>query len=342
MTRILQVIAGAHHGGAETFFVDLVTALHGSGVEQRVVMRRNPARAEILRQAGIEPVELAFGGLFDLGTRRAIKREIAAWKPDIVQSWMNRATRHCPRGEFIHVGWLGGYYKPRNYRRCDHVVGVTPGIVDHLKTNGGWPDDRAHFLPTLAVDEPAVPLARSTFDTPEDAALLLALGRLHWKKAFDVLLKAVAEVEEVNLWIAGDGPLEDDLKRLCRELGLDGRVRFLGWRDDREAMLKAADICIMPSRYEPFGTVMVEAWAQKVPVITTSCAGPLEFIKHDKNGLLVPIDDVAALAQAIRRLMTDKEVFARLAEGGHADYQAQFSKPRVVELWREFLAGIVS
>lgn len=335
------MIAGAEHGGAEIFFVDLVTALHAAGIEQRVVIRRNRARAGILRQAGIDPVELAFGGMFDFHTRRALKREIAAWQPDIVQTWMNRATKHCPRGDFIHVGWLGGYYKPNNYRHCDHVVGVTPGIVDHLKKNGGWPDDRAHFLPTLAVDEPVEPLARAVFDTPDDAPLLLALGRLHWKKAFDVLLKALAEVPDAYLWIAGEGPLGDELKGLSRELGLEPRVRFLGWRDDREAMLKAADICIMPSRYEPFGTVMVEAWAQRVPVITTACAGPMEFIKHDDNGLVVPIDDVAALAQAIQRLMTDGELFARLAEGGHAAYLAQFSKARVVELWREFMSGVV-
>ena len=79
--RLLQAIAGARHGGAETFFVRLAAALQQAGENQRVLIRRDPCRAQRLRDAGVTVVELGFGGVFDLTTRRAIRREIERWRP---------------------------------------------------------------------------------------------------------------------------------------------------------------------------------------------------------------------------------------------------------------------
>ena len=338
--RVLQAIAGADVGGAETYFVDLMKGLHESGLELEVVIRQNAKRAAALREAGIDPIELTFGGYFDFITRGALTLEISAFKPDVVQTWMSRATRHMPRGSFVHVGWLGGYYKPRNFRHCHHVVGVTPGIVSHLRQKGGWPEERSHYIPTLAVCEPADPLDRAEFETPDDAPLLIALGRLHVQKGYDILLKAVAEVPEAYLWIAGEGPLRGMFERLSDKLGLAPRVRFLGWRSDREAMLKTADICVMPSRYDSFGNVMVEAWAQDRPVIAAAAAGPRGRIEDGKNGLLVPIEDVGALADAIRRLIGDGALRTRIAAAGREIYQGEYTKEAVVARYLEFFAKL--
>src|SRR5580692_6582886 len=100
MTRLLQAMAGARHGGAETFFVRLAGALERAGQEQRVMIRRNAARAGELRAAGVAVAEAAFGGRLDFATGRAFRREVASWRPDLVLSWMSRATRFCPRGDF--------------------------------------------------------------------------------------------------------------------------------------------------------------------------------------------------------------------------------------------------
>ena len=132
--------------------------------------------------------------------------------------------------------------------------------------------------------------------------MLLALSRLHEKKGLDVLLRALAELPGCVAWIAGDGPLEADLKALAARLGVADRVRFLGWRSDRGALLKAADICVLPSRWEPFGTVMLEAWAAGTPLVAAASQGPSALIEDGGNGLLVPVDDAPALAAAIRRL----------------------------------------
>jgi len=124
--RVLQAIAGARHGGAETFFVSLVLALHAAGLDQRVVMRRNAERGARLRAAGIEPVELRFGGRFDLRTPRRLAREAADYRADVVVTWMSRASYLFPRGDYVLVGRLGGYYGLKYFRKCDHLLGITP------------------------------------------------------------------------------------------------------------------------------------------------------------------------------------------------------------------------
>src|ERR1700740_1862114 len=91
--RLLQAMAGAQHGGAETFFLRLATALQRAGELQRVLIRGNPARTQVLRNNGVAVPELAFGGAFDLASRLGFRREIAAWRPNIVLTWMSRATR---------------------------------------------------------------------------------------------------------------------------------------------------------------------------------------------------------------------------------------------------------
>ncbi len=337
--RILQVMAGASQGGAETYFVDLVLALQRAGVSQRVAIRTNPARAQVLKSGGIEPVELKFGGI-DFATRRRLAGLIREFQPDVVQTWMNRATRHCPSGDFVHVGWLGGYYDPKYFRRCDHVVAVTPDIVEHLRSEGGWVGTNSHSLPTFAPNVPAPPVPRATFNTPDDVPLFLALGRLHAKKAFDVLLLALAQVPTAYLWIAGEGPLQAELENQMAALGLGDRVRFLGWRTDREALLAAADVCVMPSRYEPFGTVMIEAWAAKTPLIVAAAAGPKGLVTPDVDAILVPVDDVDALGHAMRRLIAEPEFGRALVSGGYAHYRGQFTEAAVVKQYMNFYASI--
>jgi len=133
-------------------------------------------------------------------------------------------------------------------------------------------------------------------------------------------------VPQAYLWIAGDGPLERQLKQLCTSLGLDPRVRFLGWRNDRSALLKATDICVFPSRYEPFGTVIVDAWAAATPLIAAKAVGPKAYVTHEENGLLVEIDDVDGLAAAINLLIGNQELREKIVAGGTRSFTEQFTK----------------
>ncbi|MEM7225265.1 MAG: glycosyltransferase [Pseudomonadota bacterium] len=328
--RILQVIAGADQGGAETFFVSLVLALQRAGLDQQVVMRHNPGRAAPLRAAGLEPVECRFGQWFDWHTKATLKRAVADFRPDIALTWMNRASKYMPAGNFLKLARLGGYYDLKYYRACDHLFCNTKGIVAHV-VNHGWPAARAHYMPNFASIEPAPPVPRDGLDTPADAPLLLAMGRLHRAKAFDTLLRALASEPRAYLWLAGEGPLRDELEALAHELGVMPRVRFLGWRDDRAALIGAADICLVPSRYEPLGNVCLEAWAAGRPLVAAASAGPSELITDGADGLLVPIDDAAALAQAITRVIDGPGLPERLVAGGARRYEEGFSETACVK-----------
>ena len=334
-------MAGAATGGAETYFADMVTALARAGLRQQATIRHEPARARTLAAAGVPVDQYQFGGLLDFSTKRALRRAFAAEPPTIVQTWMSRATQHTPRGTFVHVGWLGGYYAPRTFRHCQHVVAVTPDIVRHLR-DGGFPADRSHYIPTFATAQPATPVSRASLTTPEGVPLLLALGRLHPKKGFDVLLHALTQVPAAFLWIAGDGELDAELRALAARLGVADRVRFLGWRNDREALLAACDVCVMPSRYEPFGTVMIEAWAAQRPLVVAAAAGPRGLVRDGVDALLVPIDDADALTAAIRRVLESRDLAMTLAGAGFAVYQQRYTEAAVVQQYLDFYRRIAA
>jgi glycosyltransferase involved in cell wall biosynthesis len=344
--RLLQAIAGARHGGAEIFFLRLATALQRAGETQRVLIRRDPARARSLREAGVAVVELAFGGLLDWATRLGFRREVAEWRPDIVLTWMSRATRLCPRGDFVHVARLGGYYDLKHYRHCDHLIGNTRTIVDYSIAKG-WPRERIDYLPNFVPDAGvrAAPSNETGGWRPE-APLALALGRLHPNKGFDLLLEALAIAQEVHLWIAGDGPLRVKLERLASQLGVGERVRFLGWRDDVPALLARADLLVCPSLHEPLGNVVIEAWSAGLPVVATASDGPAGLIEDGESGILVPLPGdpgggPQALAHAIRHLCEDVKLRAMLGKGGRKAYEAEFTEEAVVARYREFFDRVV-
>lgn len=341
--RLLQAIAGGDHGGAEAFFVRLAGALARAGVAQQLLVRRGRPWVARLREQGLAPIELPFGGALDLATGRRFAREIAAFRPDVVLTWMNRATRFCPRSTaarpFVHVARLGGYYDLKYYRACDHLIGNTADIVRYIRERG-WPAKRAHHLPNFvdATPQPAVP--RATLRTPDDAPLIVALGRLHENKAFDVLLRALANLPDAHAWIAGEGPLRGELEGLAARLGVAPRVRFLGWRDDVGALLASADVFVCPSRIEPLGNVVIEAWAHGAPVVATASAGPGALVVPGETGLLVPIDDAEALATSIRTLLDNPQLARRLAEAGRAAYKAGYTEPAVVRRYLDFFRAV--
>ncbi|MDA1099090.1 MAG: glycosyltransferase [Proteobacteria bacterium] len=335
--RVMQCMAGAKHGGAEAFFTRMVLALHRAGLDQRVVLRPEPVREKLLADGGIAAFPLAFGGKLDLSTRLGLRRELARFKPDVVLSWMSRAATFCPKpaGRFIHCGRLGGYYDLKYYRTCDHLIGNTEGIVNYL-IEQGWPANRAHYLPNFVAPATEEPMPRQALSTPDDAAVVLALGRLHPNKAFDILIQAMRRLPDVYLWLAGDGPLEAVLRQQAVHFGVAPRIRFLGWREDPGALYAGADLVVCPSRIEPLGNVVLEAWARRKPIVAAAADGPSTLIRDGENGLLVPVDDVEALAAGINQVLANREAAQTMAEAAFADYMAEYSETVVVQRYLDF------
>ncbi len=127
------------------------------------------------------------------------------------------------------------------------------------------------------------------------------------------------------------------LLRLARELGVADRLLLLGWRTDTGALLAACDVLVCPSRVEPLGNIVLEAFAAARPVVATAVAGPLELIDPGRTGLLVPPNEPARLAAAIRSVIDDRDLASRLAAAGRAEWAAQHAEAPVVRRWREAL-----
>ncbi len=134
--------------------------------------------------------------------------------------------------------------------------------------------------------------------------------------------------------------MEGALRRLADELGVSRRVRFLGWREDRSALLKAADVCLVPSRYEPFGNVVVNAWAHEVPLVAAASQGPAFLVRDGEDGLKVPVDDPEALAAAVTALLSDQALAGRLRAAGAKRVADSFSEHAVVGQYRQLLSSI--
>lgn len=332
---VLHLLGTAGEGGAETYFVDLVTALSGAGQAQSAAIRANAHRQDALASAGVPTRVLRFGGPLDLFTTPMAGRFARAQGTRLALAWMNRAARHTPRGPWARIGRLGGYYNLKYYRDFDALVANTEDIADWIVAQG-WPAGRVRCIPNFAAPAPdARPVDRADLDTPADAPLLLAMGRLHEAKAHDVALEALARLHGAFLWIAGAGPEEGRLRALAEGLGISTRVRFLGWRTDASALYRTADVCLFPSRYEPLGNVVIQSWAHGLPVVAAASTGPAALIRDGEDGRLVPVDDPAALAEAARTLLDDPGARRRMASAGLARVAGEFSREAVVARWRE-------
>ena len=206
----------------------------------------------------------------------------------------------------------------------------------------GWEEDKIHYLPNFVGAKKAEPLSRQDFYTPDRAPLIVALGRLHENKAFDVLLEAISRVPNVYLWLAGEGPERANLEDLSQKIGIKPRVRFLGWREDTEALFATADLFVCPSRHEPLGNAVIEAWAQGVPVLAADSLGPGTLIKQGKTGLLVPINDAPALAKSLKLMVEDDDLRRELARNGQTAYDVSYTEQMVVGKYMAFFGKLMS
>jgi len=342
--RVLHVVAGAATGGAETFSLDAVTALAERGIEQKVLCRPHRQPLARLAEASVPHETLAFRPAARLvGGPAAIRRAATGWGADLVHAWMSRAASFVPAGMPCPViGWMGGYYNLKYFTTADYLIGVTPRIRDHIVEHGVAPQ-RAFVCHTFGTMPDAPGVSRASLGLPQDALLLLTLSRLHPKKGIDTAIRALLRLPNAHLCVAGDGPEEAKYETLARELGLSERVHFLGWRNDRKALLEVCDICLLPSRYEPFGTVIAEAWAMRRPLVAALADGARQYVRDNENGAVFPIDDETALAQRITQIADDPAFAARLVGQGYRDYERLFSRDividRLLDIYRTVIAA---
>ncbi|MGI9264094.1 MAG: glycosyltransferase, partial [Gammaproteobacteria bacterium] len=195
--------------------------------------------------------------------------------------------------------------------------------------------------------EPDCESFRKTFDLPDDAVVLGAVGQLIQRKGHRYLLEAMADPEgshqTTRLIVFGEGPLRPELEAQSVSLGLQDRVCFAGFRDDLDPMLACLDIVVHPALTEGLGVALLKAAAAGVPVVAFDAGGVREAVKHGQTGLLVPPKDVVALRDSISYLIDHRDKLEQFGTCGRERMQKEFSVDAMVEqhvtLYRKVCSG---
>lgn len=349
----LHVIGGRKLGGAERFYVRLANALAANNLP---VMAGVVEGGEIdaALSATIRRIHVPQIGVWDLWSRWLLRRAIRQHRPAIVLTYMGRATRlvHLSiGGPTVHIARLGGFYNLKGYRHAHAWVGNTLGICNYLIA-GGLPADRVfhigNFVDTPMIWQPeALTALRHEWKIPSDARVILGLGRLHPNKGFSDLLAAFARLPSqldnrpLRLVVVGDGPLRESLRFQAEELGITERVVWTGWQHDPAPWYQMAELFVCSSRHEPLGNVILEAWTNRTPVLSTAAQGPMELMEDGKDGLLAPIADAEALAQKIRAgLSLSRERRAEICAAGYAKISEQFSEKAIVNAYLQIFRAL--
>jgi glycosyltransferase involved in cell wall biosynthesis len=355
MLRSLHIIGSKQMGGADQFYVRLVQALDKTDHEAIAVNRADSPIAHALNKSGVEQVHLPLANKWDLISAWRIRNLVRRRQPNIVQTYMGRATRLTrlsPEGRTVHVARLGGYYKIRGYYEHAHAwVGNTRGVCDYL-IRSGLPARRVHLISNFVPEPQAADAAklaewRVRLQLPEEAMVLFTLGRFIAIKGFDDLLQAFARLPQsiddrpLHLVIAGDGPLRNALHKLGQNLGLLGRLHWAGWQSQPGTLFHLADLVVCPSRHETLGNVILESWSYAKPVLATTTPGALELIQHMENGWLAPRDDPIQLSAHLHRALTvSKSERQRLALAGQGSVLRNHSRDAVIQRYLELYSSL--
>jgi glycosyltransferase involved in cell wall biosynthesis len=211
------------------------------------------------------------------------------------------------------------------YRNADMVVPVARDVADDLTANHGARAERVRTIYNGIDLDGIHRMAKEKVDHPWfDGRLpvVIGIGRLTEQKGFDLLIKAFGDMRRglnVRLVILGEGEMRTDLERLLTGLGLEEQVALMGRQTNPYKYLARSSLFVLSSVGEALPTVLLEAMALGIPIVSTRCpSGPEELLECGRCGVLVPVGDRSALAAAMARVLQDQWLRAALAERGRA------------------------
>ena len=229
-----------------------------------------------------------------------------------------------------HQGWVDKHPQTHIHgverwitNRSDRVIACSHYMREQIADIFGVDEERVAVIPNgidpddlQPQDAAELTRLRAEFAAP-DEKLVLLIGRLVYEKGFQLALEAmprlIEEVPGTRFLVAGSGTHEDELRKQAEELGLMEHGTFLGWIGDDvlHSLYRIADLCVVPSIYEPFGLVALEAMASGCPCIVADTGGLREVVPHEEVGLRFRARDPEALAEMAIRVLTDDELGAQ-------------------------------
>jgi glycosyltransferase involved in cell wall biosynthesis len=359
--RIAHVDAETGFSGGEVQVFLLMEGLRALGHEGVLVCPPGSEAERQARRCGFEVECVRMRGDLDLSGVQGLCRVLQRSRVELVHLHTSRAT------------WLGGIAArlsrlpaittrrmdrrlPRGLRTraiyrglVRRVVGISPAVCERLR-RGGVPETSIVLIQS-SVDPEQLRSSRRREELREelgagaDDVVGLVLASLVHRKGIDVLLEALARqpAEPVlRLWIAGDGPERARLEQLARARGLERQVRFLGQRDDKNDLLAACDLFLMPSRAEGLGVAALEAMAMGRPVVAGRVGGLADLVLDGVTGRLVSPGDVDALASVVRSLVGAAGERDRLGAAGPARVADGFLASQMVAAYERLYSEVLA
>ncbi|KGK42384.1 hypothetical protein LH51_07645 [Nitrincola sp. A-D6] len=334
--KVIQICGAQHAGGAEAHFLRFCIELNlFEGIEVIALVRKGSWLEEQLCHSNIKTYALGFRSSFDLITRYQIKKISHLEKADIIQCWMNRAASLTPKSSHgVKIGRLGGYYALKNYKSMDWLVGATEDICQHIR-EAGWNPERLSCIPNFvnlpAANDPIVSERLRDEMGLADKTVIITPARLHGVKGLDTAIEALKLLPEHYVYlIVGTGPEEASLKQLTETLGVQQRVIFTGWQNNISTFCYISDIFLVPSRHEPFGSVLLEAWSHQLPLITSDSQGALAITEHNRTCLMYEKHSATALKNAVMSLATDENLKQALITQGYQELLSRYTAEPVL------------
>lgn len=360
--RVVHIIKATGIAGAERHLLTLLPGLRQHHFDVRLILMHNPGQplddyAALMEARGVPVERVAIARHTDISVIRRLRDQLQFDQPDIVHTHLLHADLYgALAARWARVRHLvQSRHNDDPFRRrlpirlinrliwtlCEAGVGISESVTRFTISVEGAPPRKMrtiHYgmeLPVPPIDRAAAQRElREQLGIDTDAVLIGMVGRLIEQKGFRYGIQAFARIAEefpqARLVVVGDGQQRPMLEGETRRAGVSKRVNFLGWRDDSAALMAALDIFLMPSLWEGFGLVLLEAMARAVPVIGSAVSAIPEVVVHGETGLLVPPADVDALAEALRLLLGDAALRRHMGLLGEARLEDVFSAEQMV------------
>jgi GalNAc-alpha-(1->4)-GalNAc-alpha-(1->3)-diNAcBac-PP-undecaprenol alpha-1,4-N-acetyl-D-galactosaminyltransferase len=309
----------------------LLEMLNNCSVAERSIFISDVNLILVLRGAIIDTAPQVVISFIDVTNVRTLLATCGLGLPVIV-------TEHCdPNHNYLGEGWED--LRRRSYPGAEYLTVVNEEVVSYFS---GFMDGRVRVIPN-PISKAAHPVVDGGRARRKEVRTLLAVGRLSFEKGFDLLLEAFALIAQRQpswcLQIWGEGELRSQLERSASALGLAQRVRFCGFTKFPFEVMRKADLLVVPSRCEGFSNVLIEAMACGLAAVSFDCpSGPRHIIRDGIDGVLVPPQDVPALAATLERLMEDEVERRRLATRAPQVLE-RFGIEKIMNMWSQLVLG---
>lgn len=337
---VLNIMLGRAYGGLEKVFVDQLLMLHGSGLGMRGVARRGSEAAARARALGLPVDTMPVFSDWDPITIGAARALVDRYKPSLLLCHGRRAHQVFARATGGRVPIVAQVHKPK----FDYALPTASVIVvaEHRKrmlVAAGVPAEHIAVVPNAV----ALPDTCKTDYRITGTPHIVALGRLHPKKGFDILIGALQLLDQrgvaFSCSIAGEGPLRGELAQRIEAVGLGRHIALPGWVEDVPAYLAQGDVFAFPSFQEDFPLAVLDAMASGLPIVSSNIDGPNECLVEGETALFVPPGDAAALAMALERLLKDEALRKKLGTNARKEAERTYSFGAVGEHLSHALAA---